>query len=49
MDLTVVLCTFNRSALLAKTLASVAAQELPGIVSWEILISTITHLTRLAT
>jgi glucosyl-dolichyl phosphate glucuronosyltransferase len=38
MDITVILCTFNRSESLAKALASTAAQKLPETVTWEVLV-----------
>jgi len=38
MNLTVILCTFNRHQLLAKALESVAASELPSSVEWEVLV-----------
>jgi glucosyl-dolichyl phosphate glucuronosyltransferase len=38
MKITVVLCTYNRSGSLAKTLNSVAAQTLPESVDWEVLV-----------
>ena len=38
MDITVILCTHNRNESLAKALASVAIQELPQNVEWEILV-----------
>lgn len=38
MDITVILCTYNRSETLWKALASVASQELPDSVTWEVLI-----------
>jgi len=38
MDITVVLCTHNRSESLAKALASVAVQELSPGVRWEVLV-----------
>jgi glucosyl-dolichyl phosphate glucuronosyltransferase len=38
MDITVILCTFNRSQSLSKALASVAAQLLPDTVKWEVLV-----------
>jgi len=38
MDITVILCTYNRCESLAKALESVAASELPESVSWEVLV-----------
>jgi glucosyl-dolichyl phosphate glucuronosyltransferase len=38
MDITVILCTFNRNESLAKALASTAVQELPASVTWEVLV-----------
>lgn len=38
MDISVVLCTFNRCASLAATLESVAASKLPRSVDWEVLV-----------
>ncbi len=38
MDVTVILCTFNRSQSLSKALASVAAQVLAEGVGWEVLV-----------
>jgi glycosyltransferase involved in cell wall biosynthesis len=38
MDITVILCTYNRSESLAKALASVAVQELSPGVRWEVLV-----------
>ena len=38
MNITVLLCTYNRCEYLAKALDSVAAQLLPDSVSWEVLI-----------
>jgi glucosyl-dolichyl phosphate glucuronosyltransferase len=38
MDITVILCTYNRSESLAKALASVAVQELSAGVQWEVLV-----------
>ncbi|MGA7909369.1 MAG: glycosyltransferase [Candidatus Sulfotelmatobacter sp.] len=38
MDITVILCTFNRSQSLSKALASIAVQELPHQVTWEVLV-----------
>jgi glycosyltransferase involved in cell wall biosynthesis len=38
MNLTVVLCTCNRSSSLSKALDSVAAQLLPDSVSWEVIV-----------
>ena len=38
MNITVILCTFNRSHLLATALDSVALSVLPGAVDWEVLV-----------
>lgn len=38
MDITVVICTYNRCVSLAKALDSVIAQSLPKTLSWEILV-----------
>jgi glycosyltransferase involved in cell wall biosynthesis len=38
MDITVILCTYNRSENLAKALASVAVQEMSPGVRWEVLV-----------
>ncbi len=38
MKITVILCTFNRCQLLAKTLNSVAHSTLPDAVDWEVLV-----------
>jgi len=38
MDITVILCTYNRSQALSKTLESLAASELPESVNWEVLV-----------
>lgn len=38
MKISAVLCTYNRSASLAKALASVAASEVPASVGWEVLV-----------
>jgi glucosyl-dolichyl phosphate glucuronosyltransferase len=38
MNITVILCTFNRCQSLAKTLESVAASKLPASVEWEVLV-----------
>ena len=38
MDITVILCTYNRSESLAKALASVAVQEMSPGVLWEVLV-----------
>ena len=38
MSCSVILCTFNRSQSLVKTLESIAASELPDSVTWELLI-----------
>jgi glucosyl-dolichyl phosphate glucuronosyltransferase len=38
MDVTVILCTYNRCASLERTLQSVARSELPDSVCWEVLV-----------
>jgi glucosyl-dolichyl phosphate glucuronosyltransferase len=38
VNVTVIVCTFNRSELLANALASVASSILPGSVKWEVLV-----------
>jgi glycosyltransferase involved in cell wall biosynthesis len=38
MDITVILCTYNRSQMLEQALASVAKQELLEATSWEVLV-----------
>ena len=38
MDISVVLCTFNRCEELATALQSVAASTLPATVDWEVLV-----------
>ena len=38
MDITVILCTYNRCQSLAKALESLAAQTLPSAVEWEVLV-----------
>jgi glycosyltransferase involved in cell wall biosynthesis len=38
MNITVILCTFNRCTCLAKALGSVAASVLPSSVQWEVLV-----------
>jgi glucosyl-dolichyl phosphate glucuronosyltransferase len=38
MNITVILCTYNRCKLLATALESVAASELPASVNWEVLV-----------
>lgn len=38
MNITVIVCTYNRSEILAKTLDSLAASVLPKPISWEVLI-----------
>lgn len=38
MNVTVILCTYNRCDSLAAALESVAASQLPGSVSWEVLV-----------
>ena len=38
MNLTVILCTYNRCAVLARALESVARQTLPHSVEWEVLV-----------
>lgn len=39
MNITVIVCTFNRSGLLQTALESIAASELPAGVAWEILVA----------
>ena len=39
MDITVIVCTYNRGATLAKALDSVAASVLPTSVTWEVLVA----------
>lgn len=39
MNITVVVCTFNRSGLLETALESIAASEMPAGIGWEILVS----------
>jgi glycosyltransferase involved in cell wall biosynthesis len=38
MQITVILCTFNRSESLSKALESIAVQQLPDSVKWEVLV-----------
>lgn len=38
MTITVILCTYNRSSVLANALASIAASTLPESVEWEVLV-----------
>ena len=38
MNITIILCTYNRCQTLAKALASVAAQSLPAGIEWEVLV-----------
>jgi glucosyl-dolichyl phosphate glucuronosyltransferase len=38
MDVTVVICTYNRSELLAQALESVSRQALPSSIEWEVLV-----------
>jgi glycosyltransferase involved in cell wall biosynthesis len=38
MDVSVVVCTFNRAALLGETLASLACQNVPSDLRWEIIV-----------
>ena len=38
IDISVIICTYNRSQILGKTVESVAAQELPPSLNWEILV-----------
>lgn len=38
MDISVIVCTHNRSESLPKTLASIAASEVPGSIEWELLV-----------
>ena len=38
MEISVILCTYNRCEALAKALQSIAAQELPSSVQWEVLV-----------
>ncbi len=38
MDLSVILCTYNRSRSLAKALGSIAASEVPPSIEWEVLV-----------
>jgi glycosyltransferase involved in cell wall biosynthesis len=38
MDITVILCTYNRCKSLPKALESIVASELPASVSWEVLV-----------
>src|SRR5208282_6191977 len=39
MDITVILCTYNRCESLARALDSVAAQILPESIEWEVLVT----------
>jgi GT2 family glycosyltransferase len=39
MNITVIVCTFNRSGLLETALESIAASEIPADVAWEILVA----------
>ena len=39
MDITVIVCTYNRSGLLRTALESMAASEVPGGIAWEILVA----------
>ena len=39
MDITVIVCTFNRSGLLQTALETIAASEVPAGVGWEILVA----------
>jgi glycosyltransferase involved in cell wall biosynthesis len=39
LNITVIICTYNRSQSLAKTLESVAASTLPGFTEWEVLVA----------
>jgi glucosyl-dolichyl phosphate glucuronosyltransferase len=38
MKISVILCTYNRCASLAKALDSIAASAVPGSVVWEVLV-----------
>jgi len=38
LNVTVVICTYNRSKILATTLSSVAASQLPAQIRWEVLV-----------
>ena len=38
MNITVILCTYNRCATLSRALASVAASELPQVAKWEVIV-----------
>lgn len=38
MNISVIVCTHNRSESLGKTLASIAASEVPGSIEWELLV-----------
>ena len=38
MDVSVIVCTYNRSSLLERTLKSVAAQQVPGDIEWEVIV-----------
>jgi glycosyltransferase involved in cell wall biosynthesis len=39
IDITVIVCTFNRSGLLQTALESIAASEIPAGIAWEILVA----------
>jgi len=39
VDVSVVVCTYNRASWLAETLASLRAQEVPAGISWEVLVA----------
>ena len=39
MNITVIVCTFNRSGLLETALESIAASEMPAGIAWEILVA----------
>jgi len=38
VDVSVIVCTYNRSNLLERTLKSVAAQQVPGNIEWEVIV-----------
>src|SRR5713226_240915 len=38
LDITVIVCTYNRCRILADTLANVDASEMPSSVTWEVLV-----------
>src|SRR5579872_886035 len=38
MDITVIICTYNRCRILVKALESVAASVMPNAVEWEVLV-----------